>query len=388
MRIVDVCAFYTPAGGGVKTYVDRKLSGARDLGHEIVVIAPGARDAVVARGPDATLVTIASPRFPLDLGYRYFADEAKLHRVLSAWRPDFVEVSSPWASASMVGRWKGAVPRALLMHCDPLSAYAYRWFGGVADLATIDRGFERFWRHLRALDAKFDYIVCANDNLTERLRQGGVRGATTVKMGVQSDVFSPRHRDAEVRRQLLALCGLGPDATLLLGVGRYSPEKRWGMVIDAAISAGTALPLGLVLVGDGRSRPGLVVAAAGSPHVVIGRAIGDRATLAAMMASSDALVHGCEAETFCMAAAEARASGLPIIVPDRGGAADHADGFPNLRYGATNRTALRQAMTEFAHRPHAFGISGEVRATRTIDDHFRELFALYANEKLPRLMAA
>ena len=29
MRIVDVCAFYAPQGGGVKTYVERKLAAAR-----------------------------------------------------------------------------------------------------------------------------------------------------------------------------------------------------------------------------------------------------------------------------------------------------------------------------------------------------------------------
>src|SRR5207245_7055569 len=47
MRIVDVCAFYTPAGGGVRTYVDAKLKAAARFGHEIVVIAPGERDEVI-----------------------------------------------------------------------------------------------------------------------------------------------------------------------------------------------------------------------------------------------------------------------------------------------------------------------------------------------------
>lgn len=386
MRIVDVCAFYTPAGGGVKTYVDRKLAAARQLGHEVVVIAPGERDAVVERGPGGTLVTIASPRFPLDRRYRYFADEAALHRTLTAWRPDVVEASSPWSSATMVGRWDGAARRALVMHCDPLSAYAYRWFGPVAEVATIDRGFDRFWRHLRELDGMFDHVVCASDNLTRRLRDGGVTGATTVRMGVQPGVFSPAHRDPAMRRDLLALCDLGPDATLLLGVGRYSPEKRWDMVIDAAISASAATPLGFVLVGEGRARAALVAAASGSPHVVVGAPIADRATLATMMASSDALVHGCEAETFCMTAAEARASGLPVIAPDRGGAADHAAGTPNMRYRAADRGALRQAMIDFAGRDRHPRIAAPHE--RTMDDHFRDLFALYGSHRTDMRMAA
>ena len=43
MRIVDVCAFYTPAGGGVRTYVEAKLRAAARFGHEMIIIASGGR---------------------------------------------------------------------------------------------------------------------------------------------------------------------------------------------------------------------------------------------------------------------------------------------------------------------------------------------------------
>jgi hypothetical protein len=41
MRIVDVAAFYTPFGGGVKTYIDRKMVAGPQLGHEVICVAPG-----------------------------------------------------------------------------------------------------------------------------------------------------------------------------------------------------------------------------------------------------------------------------------------------------------------------------------------------------------
>src|SRR3954470_24427568 len=85
MRIVDVCAFYTPAGGGVRTYVDAKLRAAARFGHEIVVIAPGERREVAQRGPGAILVTIPSPKLPVDRRYGYFNDEQALHRELDCW---------------------------------------------------------------------------------------------------------------------------------------------------------------------------------------------------------------------------------------------------------------------------------------------------------------
>ena len=41
MRIVDVNEYYCPTGGGVRTYIDRKMRLLADLGHELIVIAPG-----------------------------------------------------------------------------------------------------------------------------------------------------------------------------------------------------------------------------------------------------------------------------------------------------------------------------------------------------------
>src|SRR3569623_329460 len=124
MRIADVSAFYTPVGGGVRTYVEAKLRAAARLGHEVIVITPGQDHGVTKRGPGAFLVTIPSPTHPVDRRYRYFDDERLLHASLDAWQPVHVEASSPWSSATRCGRWHGAATRSLVMHADPLAAYA------------------------------------------------------------------------------------------------------------------------------------------------------------------------------------------------------------------------------------------------------------------------
>lgn len=388
MRILDVCAFYTPHGGGVRTYVHRKLAAAATAGHEMIVVAPGEADGWRALPGGGVIATIASPKLSLDRRYRYFGDEPALHRALDAWRPDMVEASSPWTSAAMVARWRGSARRSLIMHADPLSAYAYRWFGRFASTATIDRRFEWFWRHLRRLDDAMDVVVCASRELAGRLAAGGLGGVVTVPMGVEPGVFSPSNQDQALRAALLARCALPPTAALLLGVGRYSAEKRWGMVIEAATAAGASSPMGLVLLGEGRGRRGLAACAAGSPHVVVDGPVRDRGRLATIVASADALVHGCEAETFCMVAAEAAASGLPIIAPDRGGAADHVRAPLGRHYRAADAGALRDALVDFAvQRAERPGASSPA-AVRTMDEHFVELFALYDHLRRPGLLAA
>ena len=199
MRIVDVCAFYAPAGGGVRTYVNAKLQAAHRYGHELVLVAPGQHHATVERGPGAIVVTVPAPTLPVDRRYRYFDDEKTIHRLLDQWHPDHVEVSSPWSSATMVGRWQGSATRSLVMHADPLAAYAYRWLGRIAPTATIDRWFGWFWRHLRGLGRMFDLIICANDDFAARLTAGGMAKVEMFPMGVEAGRFSPELRSLELR---------------------------------------------------------------------------------------------------------------------------------------------------------------------------------------------
>ncbi|WP_333838042.1 glycosyltransferase [Novosphingobium sp.] len=379
MKLVDVCAFYAPKGGGVRTYVDRKLKAGAALGHDVTVIAPGQEDRVEERGPNARIVWLKSQLFPLDFNYRWFSDIPALYAALDAQKPDFVEASSPWRSASVIAEWPGSTPRALIMHADPLSAYAYRWFDPVATRPTIDKAFERYWRHLRRLDTRYDMIVSASASLSERLTGGGLTRVVTNPMGVDPGIFTPTLRDTALRRGMLELCELPEDATLLLGVGRFAPEKRWPMLVDAVTAAGSRRPVGLVLAGQGRERKTIERRIGQNPHIRVLAPITQRHELARVMASCDALVHGCEAETFCMVAAEARASGLPLIAPDQGGASDQARASNGWIYESANTAAATDAIAEYcvARELGLDGPRADLPPPRTMDDHFRELFASY-----------
>lgn len=381
MKIVDVCAFYAPHGGGVKTYIERKLKIGQQLGQEIVIIAPGARDRMESLPEGGRVIHVASPRLLVDRRYRYFDNPAAVHEILDREQPDMVEASSPWRTATIVADWKGDAPRALVMHADPLAAYAYRWFGRLGSRETIDRGFDLFWQHLRRLGARFDLVVSANHNLSSRLRAGGVRGVTTVPMGVDPGIFLPRLENPALRAELLARCGLDESATLLLGIGRHSPEKRWPMVIDATIMAGHRHPIGLVLIGDGRDRGRIVRHIAGNPHIQLIAPIADRGLLASVMTSADALVHGCEAETFGLVAAEAAASGLPLVVPDEGGAADMVTAETGEWFKAGDTASAAAAIERLVLRDRAKLREATIlhaTSVGTFDAHFRNLFAEYA----------
>ncbi|MDR7156705.1 alpha-1,6-mannosyltransferase [Sphingobium xenophagum] len=376
MKIVDVCAFYSPRGGGVKTYVGQKLAIAERMEQDITILAPGDDDAVVEFGPCARIQTIASPRFPLDRKYWYFNDERSLHAALDTLAPDFVEASSPWRSPLMVANWRSATPKSLVMHADPLSAYAYRWLEPLVSREMIDRRFVRYWDHLRQLGQLYDAVVCASDDLASRMKAGRVGNVVTVPMGVEAQRFSAGKRNENLRSSLLAQCGLGPDATLLVAAGRLAPEKRVPMLVEAVTIAGRHRQQGLAIFGEGRDDTNILRSIGGNPHIRLFHPERDRERFASVLASADAFVHGCEAETFCMTAAEASASGIPVIVPDRGGAADFAREGRGLSYRAADLEDLVRVILTL---PNGFAARSPSCKTRAMDDHFAALFAIYQN---------
>src|SRR5690606_33005581 len=68
MKILDVNEFYAEQGGGVRTYVHRKLEAAAALGVEVVVVAPGTSDREERR-IGGKIVWVKSPKLPPDPRY-------------------------------------------------------------------------------------------------------------------------------------------------------------------------------------------------------------------------------------------------------------------------------------------------------------------------------
>ena len=382
MRIVDVNEFYSPTGGGVRTYVDRKMTILGAMGHELIVVAPGREDRVEERA-GGRIVYVKSPGMPFDRNYGLFWDAAPIHALLDRYDPDVVENCSPWRPAWIVAGWRGTgrrhAVRSFFVHNDNVEAYAKRWFRGVASPARIERAFAWYDRYqMRFLD-QFDTVVTNGPAMTDRLRARGVRVDATMTLGIERAHFSPRFRDPDLRAALLHECGLPESAHLLLGIGRHHPEKRWPVVIDAVARAGATLPVGLILLGQGMATKALARRIGESPHIRLFRPTYDRARLAAVMASVDAYIHASDAEPFGLVGYEALASGAPLIVPDAGGMAALADPRYAESYAAGDAKSCAAAILRFFARDQAATRAAAAQATvMSDDDHATRLVAHYA----------
>jgi alpha-1,6-mannosyltransferase len=194
-------------------------------------------------------------------------------------------------------------------------------------------------------------------------------------MGVDGGVFRPGPPDLDLRQELSG----GPQASpLLIGIGRFAVEKRWDVVLDAFGKLRERRDAVLALFGDGPERARLEARAPGGV-----RFLGfepDRARLAAAMRCADVLVHGCPYETFGLGVAEAVASGLPVVVPDEGGAKESVDLSCGERYASLDADACAAAIERLLSRDRdeLRARAGEAAAkVPTSDQHYACVVSTY-----------
>ncbi|MHA6722067.1 glycosyltransferase [Sphingomonas sp. RS2018] len=369
MRIVDVNDYYSPTGGGVRTYLDRKMGILADLGHELIVVAPGYDDRIEERPGGGRIHWVRAPRLPFDRSYGLFWQREPIVRLLDQLDPDVVEVSSPWRPAWTVGDWQGRALKIFFAHNDNMGAYPGRWLEGVADMATVERWFAWYTSYMGRFLTQFDAFVTNGADLARRHERRGLHVDAAMPLGIERSHFSPALRDETLRAALLAQCGLPAEGKLLLGVGRHHPEKRWPTIIDAVERAGETMPVALMLLGYGVDHQKLAKRVEGSPHIRLFRPVYERERFARIMASADALIHGSDAEPFGLVALEAVASGLPLIVPDQGGAFEIAEPQFAETYRAKDaRSAAAAIRRMFARDQQALRAASVEAAGKVLSD--------------------
>lgn len=388
MKIIDVAEFYADQGGGVKTYINQKLQAGADMGHEIVIVAPGRRAGEEHRY-GGRVIWVPGPALPVDPRYTILWRQKQVHRILDAEQPDIVEGSSPWTGGWFAGRWNGQAVKSFIFHQDPVAVYPHTMLDRLFRLRRIDHLFGFYWGYLRKLSNKFDVTVVSGSWLEDRLSQFNINNPQAVPFGIDKEYFSSERRNEQLRSELLSEMDLPENAGLMIGISRHHPEKRLGTIIDGFKKASQHSPMGLILYGDGPIRKWVRRKANGIPNVLLKGFTSDREELANTLASADYFIHGSAAETYGLVVAEAVCSGLPVVVPSNGGASDLADPEYSETYEPGNSDDLEKAILRIINRDRknlveACNSNGK-NGIYTMNDHFKKLFDLYQKLHLEKL---
>ena len=311
LRIADVNDFLSLTGGGVRRYHLEKLRYlARREDIEYHLLLPSDRAGVEVHG---TARIHHVPALALgSSGYRLMWNPFHLRRVLRQIRPDVVEVGSPFHTpdwvrfavagldARVVGFWHANFP---VTDVRRVLSKAAHWLGALGERLG--------WWWARRTYGRFAATMAATTCMVEQLQRNGVAGVVPMPLGVDTQMFAPRHRDAALR----ATWGAGPDDVVLAYAGRLSEEKNFRPLLDAyvRIRETTAERPLLVIAGHGPGAGDVLALAQRFPEVRYLGFVAKPREMARVLASVDVVACLCPYETFGLAAVEAMASGAAVL---------------------------------------------------------------------------
>lgn len=188
--------------------------------------------------------------------------------------------------------------------------------------------------------------------------------------------FHPAKRNGIFQKQYKL-----PQGVKLLYVGRVSKEKNLHLLTEAfrrLVNEGEQVQL--VIVGDGPYLEEMRVEMKSLPCCFTGYLSGE--PLAAVYASSDVFLFPSATDTFGNVVLEAQASGLPVVVTDRGGPCENViDGKTGLVCRADDTDSLLASTRTLIHdsrRRNRMGADARKYAEeRSFENAFLRLWKLY-----------
>lgn len=303
MRIALFTEVFLPKIDGVVTRLMGTLDHLAEMGHEVVVFAPGHPP---ARYAGFRVVPVRSVSFkPWYPELRVGLPTSNIARTMERFHPHVVHAVNPiWLAAyGTMSSKRRDLPMLASFHTN-VPEYTQR-----LGLEWITDTTERWitWIHNLA-----EVNLCTSQPMIEQAAAAGIKNLDLWPRAVDTQTYHPGNYSQRMRERLT---DGHPEDRLLVYVGRMSKEKDLDVlrgVIDRA-PEGTRL----AMVGSGPHLGQLEAEFAGTPTVFTGYMSGQE--LADAYASADVFVFPSTTETLGLVALESMASGVPVVAARAGG---------------------------------------------------------------------
>ena len=325
--IVDFNNFWSPSGGGVRRYHLQKMAFYEQQSDALdVFVMPDAKTFTEVRSDGLIVDHVEAFRFPGNWEYRFMWKRKQIAPVLEKYKPDIIEVGSPYILPTAVRHTaKRVSPQSRLVafwHADFPVTYvgrpvAQKLGAGIGRFARK----EAFW-YARKEFKQFDCIEASSKEAMARLRKNGLPNPQWIPLGCDINMFSPAKRDDTLVNELKAG---NPNRLVIFFPHRHCNEKGIDLVLGAydILAKELGHEPAIVFAGTGPSLPLVQEAASKYEHVRYIGFINSIDEMARYYASADIGLALSGWETFGLSILESMASGNALVGAAAGAAFEH-----------------------------------------------------------------
>ncbi|MCW1883437.1 glycosyltransferase [Luteolibacter flavescens] len=303
MRIDIVTDTFAPDVNGVAMTLGRLCDGLRRRGHLVHVIRTGeggGRGETIA--PSVSLPGYKEVRVGLPGSF-------KLRKRWMKRRPDaiYVATESPLGISAIKTANALEIPVATGFHTNFHQYMEQYRLGGLQPAAMA---------YLKKVHSRANLTMAPTRDVVDMLLREGFQNVRLLGRGVDTELFHPAKRDAELR----ASWGARDGSPVAIIVGRVAAEKNLAFAMECFRKMRERMPdLACVVVGDGPIREKLQ-----AEHTFVHFAgVQTGENLARHYASADILLFPSETETFGNVLLEGMASGLVTVSHDYAASGRH-----------------------------------------------------------------
>lgn len=330
--IVDFNNFWSPSGGGVRRYHLQKMAFYENLSSETtdqvlsVFVMPDSKTFTEKKSDSLVIEHVEAFRFPGKWEYRFLWNPSQIEPVLAKYKPQVIEVGSPYLLPTMVRRAaKKIVPEAVLLsfwHADFPITYVQRpvanKFGKA--LGNLSKNVA-FW-YARQEFKHFNGIQVSCNEVLRRLDRHKLPTSHWIPLGCDIQMFSPTKRDEALVQKLK---DGNPDRLTIFFPHRFCEEKGIELLLGAypILCEKLGCEPALVFAGTGPYLPQVQEAVEKYPHIQYAGFISSIDEMARHYASVDLGLALSGWETFGLSILESMACGNAQIGASTGAAAEH-----------------------------------------------------------------
>jgi len=299
MRIAIITENFLPKLDGVTRTLAMLLEHLQWAGHQALVLGPESGMEQYASAEVIGTRGLPLPFYP-ELKFNFF--RPLFMRRLHEFQPDVIHLVDPVVLGA-AGLAAARILKKPLISSYHTNLAAYCRYFGFSSLT------EPMWAYNRFIHNHCSVTYCPSPSTARMLHTKGFQHLRIWPRGVDTTLFHPRRRSAELRTSWLQCRKPSDDKVVILYVGRVSWEKNLRL-LSQAYRLMDHERCHLVIVGDGPAYGEMQQELADLGVTFTGYLRGE--ALATAYASADVFAFPSYTETFGQAVLEAMASGLPV----------------------------------------------------------------------------